>query len=72
MDSQCGSGGFKVIADSEIGATSRMESMSCGKEVSIKMMEAEEVVEGDMRPGEDMDMELLGVVHLGGDTEEAE
>jgi hypothetical protein len=65
------SGGFKEIADLEIGATSRMESMSCGK-VSIKMMEAEEVVEGDMRPGVDMDMELLGVVHLGGDTEEAE
>lgn len=65
------SGGFKEIADLEIGATSRMESMSCGK-VSIKMMEAEEVVEGDMRPGVDMDTELLGVVHLGGDTEEAE
>lgn len=49
-----------------------MESMSCGKEASIKMMEAEEVAEEDMRPGEDMDMELVGVVRLQGDTEEAE
>ena len=67
--SQFGSGGFKAIADLEIGATSLMGSMSCGKN-SIKMMEAEEVVEGATHPGEDMeDMELLGVVGLEEDME---